>query len=506
MSESVPGSTGNVPLPKAFEDLKKKYQQFLSKRDVNRSMWVFWETSPTTYHDPKGLIELSTGMPNELFFQIDSINLNLLKSPQDPETTSVEITKKIPRELPLARSLQYSEVKGLPPLIDLFKQFARRLNNVPLYGDALWDVLITSGSTDSMFKIFEVFADEETTVLVEELTFVPVVSIIQSTGAKVVPTRINFTDSGRSGLDADYLENLLSNWETGPYKHLSRPRILYTIPTGQNPTGVTIDEETKAKVYELARRFDFLIVEDDPYGYLSLTKYDPENPTYNSYTDNPQFGLQEYISKCLFKSFLRYDVDGRVIRLETLSKIFAPGIRTAFVIANSFIIERLLNYQEVSNRQASGLSQQAIYSTITSMGESAGNGDCIDGWLKWIMKLAALYTERRNVMLHALYESMSYRNGYFTVVEPSAGMFICIKINLGQIGIRETVEGMDRILAMFDKHGVRGVLGYKMAVDREFSRDKLNFFRLTISFAATPEVLVEAVRRMDVGLLEYFSQ
>ena len=78
MSES-----GDVSHPRTFEDLKKRYQQFLSKRDANRSMWVFWETSPTTYHDPKGLIELSTGMPNELFFQIDSINLNLLKSPQD---------------------------------------------------------------------------------------------------------------------------------------------------------------------------------------------------------------------------------------------------------------------------------------------------------------------------------------------------------------------------------------------------------------------------------------
>ncbi|SMN21050.1 similar to Saccharomyces cerevisiae YHR137W ARO9 Aromatic aminotransferase II, catalyzes the first step of tryptophan, phenylalanine, and tyrosine catabolism [Maudiozyma saulgeensis] len=490
--------------PQTYDDLKEIYQSFISRRDKDRHMNIFWETNPSKFNNGnQSLIELSGGMPNESFFPIESINLNILTEPVSNDTIPSIVTREKPEILSLSRTLQYALSEGFPPLIEFIEKFITKLNNIPLYDKNLWKIILAGGSCDSLFKIFETCTDENSTVMVEELTFVPVVSNIINTGAKIIPLKLNLNNKDE-GIDLNYMESLLSNWETGPYKHLERPKFLYTIPTGQNPTGLTQSVEKRRKIYKLAQKFNFVILEDDPYGYLKFPKYNHENPLENPYKDGKSISSDEYIKNVLMKSYISMDTDGRVIRFETFSKIFAPGMRLSFVIMNNFFYDKFLKFQEISTRQPSGISQQIVYSTIHSMTSSKDDKDIIESWLQWIMKLACNYTERRNVMLQALYESESFKIDQFSIVEPSAGMFIIIKINFDE-SKGNIIEQMNKVFNLMDNNGVRAILGYKMAVDQEFSKDHLNFFRLTYSYADNNNQIKEAINRINKSLLEYFK-
>ncbi|KAG0668404.1 hypothetical protein C6P45_004690 [Maudiozyma exigua] len=491
-----------VQIPQTYDDLQQKYQSFISRRDNDRHLNIFWETNPSKFNENNGqkFIELSGGMPHESFFPIDSMNLNILKEPVSQDTISVDITKEKPDKLPLLRTLQYALSEGFQPLIDFIMNFITKLNNIPLYDKSLWKIIIAGGSCDSLYKFFETCTDESTTVMVEELTFVPVISNIINTGAKVIPLRLNL-DNSDEGIDLNYMESLLTNWSKGPYKHLNKPKFLYTIPTGQNPTGLTQSIEKRQKIYQLAQKFDFVILEDDPYGYLKFPKFNHKDPNSNIYKDG--ITSQEYIEKVLMKSYISMDTDGRVVRFETFSKIFAPGMRLSFIIMNKFFYDKFLKFQEISTRQPSGIGQQIVYSTIHSMAHSSNDNDVIEAWLQWIMKLAGNYTERRNVMLESLYKTQSYKQNLLDFVEPSAGMFVIIKIHFKGDNI---IEQMNDLAKIMDNNGVRAILGYKMAVDQNFSHDNLNYFRLTYAYADNTAQIKEAIDRIDKSLVQYFAK
>lgn len=485
------------------EELRNKFAPFISRRDEDRHINIFWETSPSKYSDPsKQFIELSGGMPHTSFFPIESMNVNILTAPGSTETINVPITREQPKKLALAHTLQYALSEGFQPLIDFVRAFVTRLNNVPLYDPSLWQVLIANGSCDSLFKIFQTCTDERSVVLVEELTFVPVISNILATGAKVVPLKLSMSDDDQ-GIDTAYMDNLLANWESGPYANYDRPKFLYTIPTGQNPTGLTQSVEKRRKIYALAQKYDFVILEDDPYGYLKFPKFNHDQPEENPYTST-EMTTERYARDVLMKSYISMDTDGRVIRFETFSKIFAPGMRLSFVILNNFFYEKLLKFQEITTRQPTGISQQIVYSTIHAMTPSNNTDDVIEAWLHWIMKLASCYTGRRNAMLDALYKSEAYSKGLYSVVEPSAGMFIIVNVNFDEErgGV---VQQMNELSKVMDTHGVRAILGYKMAVDRDFSSDHLNFFRLTYAYADNHEQLREAISRLSDSVVEYLA-
>lgn len=491
-----------------FEKLREKYSKFLSRRDVYRKLVSFWDGDLA----PPDLIGLEVGMPNENLFPIKGMDLHLVDRPFDESEGYIASMDRYgrPEGLPIARSLQYAETSGMLPLLKFCKRVVSKINK-PAYDD--WDLILANGSSDSMFKIFETFSDESTTVLMEEFTFTPVVSNVQATGATCVPLKMKLTaDPADQGIDVEYMSHLLDNWANIPeYAHLNKPRFLYTISTGQNPTGMTLSMEKRHQIYAIAQKHDLLILEDDPYGYLKFTPYDPAHPMKNPYNDeNNPLTREDYLENLLTKSFLTFDTDARVIRLESFSKLFAPGLRLSYIVANKFIIERLLNYTEVSTRAPSGASQAIVYTTIKAMASrETAVADELDamfyGWISWVMKLAAAYTHRRNITFKALYESESYKKNLFTVLEPSAGMFIDIKINLPTSTSQDKEQLMDQLHKVIVKNGVKVVLGYKMAVDQKFSVESADFLRLTVAFAKDDDQLTEACHRIDRGILEFFN-
>lgn len=247
-----------------FESLKSRYAPFLSKRDCLKELVKFWDPRP-----PGDVIEMAGGMPNAGFFPVDAIDLGILDKPfgkSSKDTPVAHIRRDEPSEMPLSMSLQYTDTEGMQPLLQFIRKLTQTMH--PPAFDA-WDVCMVNGSSDGLYKVFEVLCDEDSTVLMEEFTFSPVISSVKMQGAHVVPVKMQLSAEPQvQGIDVERLAQMLDHWHEGPYKHLNKPKALYTIATGQNPTGMTLSPEKRRQIYQLAQRHDFLIVEDDPYGYL----------------------------------------------------------------------------------------------------------------------------------------------------------------------------------------------------------------------------------------------
>ena len=144
-----------------------------------------------------------------------------------------------------------------------------------------------------------------------------------------------------------------------------------------------------------------IIVEDDPYFFIQYPGYETEGP-------KPDHSVQpnnEFL-KTLAPSFLQYDYQGRVIRLESFSKSLFPGLRLGYFIANPMFIERLLRATEVETQDPAGLSQAFVLSLLQRWG--------VDGYLVWLQRLQLQYQTRRDWLLdafHALHKArFSYSN------------------------------------------------------------------------------------------------
>lgn len=513
-----------------YEELESNYKGFVSDSFHKEKLLTFWlpdekysylkDIDPFLQNKKKNddLIPLALGMPNSGFFPIESIDLNLTSKPFHYDNlVKTTIDNKQPSELPLSQVLQYGETNGLQPVLDFAKDYVTRLGNAPQYSN--WDVCVGSGSSESLYKIFEIFANENTSFLVEELTFVPALSIVVSKGANLIPMKMNIpvvnknnynndqvSTTDEQGIDVEYLTNLLENWESGKYKDKPRPKFLYTVTTGQNPSGVATCFDKKKKIYQLAQKYDFIIVEDDPYGYLRYPTFNKSNPTENLYKDD-SLTLQKYIDDLLIKSYLSLDTDGRVLRAETFSKIFAPGLRLSFVCGNQYLINQLIKHNDLDTRGASSVSQAVVYSAVKKLAE-VGNCSMSDAWINWFKNVAEEYTDRRNAMLHAIYSSEAFKKGYLEVVEPAAGMFVVIKINFQSLNKPnlDIIEEMNRVEQYFAMNGLNASLIYKMAIDKELSHEHYGLIRTAISFTNDTARLAEAIDRINTSLIEIFEK
>ncbi|MET0686632.1 MAG: PLP-dependent aminotransferase family protein, partial [Solirubrobacteraceae bacterium] len=189
------------------------------------------------------------------------------------------------------RSLQYSTTEGNPALR---AAVAARLTvrGLPTHADQL---LITSGSQQALTLIATVLLEPGDTVLVEEPSYLAALQAFQLAGASVVPVPCD-----DDGLDPDAVAALAE-------RHGAR--LLYTIPTFQNPTGRTLPRDRREALVAHARRLRFWLLEDDPYGELR-------------YSGTPLPPLAAIAPD---------DGDELVLSLSTLSKIAAPGLRIGWV-------------------------------------------------------------------------------------------------------------------------------------------------------------------------------
>ncbi|OBZ65805.1 hypothetical protein A0H81_14224 [Grifola frondosa] len=207
------------------------------------------------------------------------------------------------------------------------------------------------------------------------------------------------------GLIPEELERILANWNE---ERGRRPHVLYTVPCGQNPTGSTLSLERRKQIYEIAQRFDLIIIEDDPYYFL---QYD--SPTSQTTSLDSPF----------MPSFLSLDVDGRVMRVD--SKIMAPGMRLGWITSNPGFHEHLVSYTDSSTQHPHGFGQILITELL------GAHGWQIAGFDRWVRSLRTEYHRRRGFFLDLFAREVA-STALASASSPEAGMFVWIRVNVEQ--------------------------------------------------------------------------
>jgi 2-aminoadipate transaminase len=240
---------------------------------------------------------MAYGNPDPALFPSEGIAAAAARVLADPDRAAV--------------ALQYGSIQGQPKMIALV---ASRLEEEGIHVNTE-NVIITNGASSAISLATRALIDEGDAVLVEAPSFPGALSVYQRAGAELINLPM-----GPQGIDVAAAESLLASLHVRGI----RPKILYTIPTFQNPSGLTIPAAARRSLVAIAQRYDLLIIEDDAYRDLY---YDAQNAP-------------------LPESLYAIDHDSRVVRTGTFSKILAPGMRLGWAIAQPEIIRRMLLLKE----------------------------------------------------------------------------------------------------------------------------------------------------------------
>jgi aromatic amino acid aminotransferase I / 2-aminoadipate transaminase len=309
----------------------------------------------------------------------------------------------------LARGLNYSNAAGSQPLVRFLTEHVEIVHNPP-YSN--WETVLTCGTTSATEFLLRMLCDRGDTILTERYTYAGTIELAALLGVKL---RGISMDAG--GIIPDELESSLQCWNIavdGP-----RPAILYTIPSGQNPTGGTQTLERKRAIYALAEKYDLLIIEDDPYYFLRMDTDAPPNHSDTTNPSSPQHA-KTYLAR-LMPSYLAIDHSGRVIRLDSTSKILAPGLRAGWITACADIIAKFSSYTEVSTVSVSGPSQLMLWHLLE---ETWGHV----GFFCWLDGLSRRYKKRLDALVDACERYLPKDLCCWRV--PECGMFLWVATDL----------------------------------------------------------------------------
>jgi 2-aminoadipate transaminase len=275
-----------------------------------------------------------------------------------------------------AQALQYGPTAGLEPIKDVIVE-VMGAEGTPARQE---DVFVTTGAQQGLDLVAKVFLDEGDAVLCEGPTYAGALNAFAAYRPKIAHAPMD-----RAGIiPVAARETLMRARKQGIHV-----KFIYTVPNFQNPAGVTMVAERRREMLELAREFDLIIVEDNPYGML---RFEGE--------PLPTLAALEQEDG---------DVD-RVVYLGTFSKIFAPGVRLGWVHAQPGILHKINVGKQGADLCSSNLSQMMISSYFR-------NAD----WRAYVKRLTGMYRERRDAMLDALAEFMP-KEVHWT--HPEGGLFV----------------------------------------------------------------------------------
>ena len=237
------------------------------------------------YASDKSVVSLSAGNPSPEAFPVEEIK---------------EISKRIFEEDPIS-ALQYSVTEGYTPLRETLREYMKKNHNVGTDND---DILITTGAQQIMDLATKSLVNEGDVIITEAPSFIGSLNTFRSYNAKLVGVEIE-----SDGMSIDGLEKAL--------KENPSTRFIYTIPNFQNPSGITMSLEKRKAMYDLAKKYQVLILEDNPYGDL---RYSGE----------------------AVPSIKSFDTEGIVIYAGSMSKVVSPGIRVAYTIAPKPIFQKMV--------------------------------------------------------------------------------------------------------------------------------------------------------------------
>lgn len=275
--------------------------------------------------------------------------------------------------------LQYGSTDGYVPLREMISRHSIRSGmNVDIS-----NILITTGSQQALDLLGKIFINRGDRILVESPTYLGALQAWNAYGADYITVPVD-----EYGMRTDLLEEALR----------IGPKFIYVLPNFQNPTGTTLSIERRIKVIELADRYGVPIVEDDPYGQL-------------------RFEGEDLPSVEILDSRMREQngtYTGNVIYLSTFSKILAPGLRLAWVIAPDNVIRKLALAKQGTDLNTSTFNQIVAH--------EVGQHGFID---RHVQVMKEVYRERRNTMLDSLEEHMPEGVSW---THPQGGLFLWVTL------------------------------------------------------------------------------
>lgn len=331
--------------------------------------------------------------------------------------------------------LHYGESQGYPGLLDVISQrMAQR--GAPVDPARL---MVTNGSQQGIDLIARTLFDPGDFVVVEGPTYFGAMQVFDCFEVNYRTVEID-----SEGLILEQLEAAFAAEPT--------PKALYTVPTFQNPTGVTISMERRKKIIELSKKFNVPIIEDDPYGELHFAGN--ETP--------PLFAL-----------------DDDIIHLGTFSKTLAPSLRMGWMVMPEPLIPTLVNSKEAVDIQSDRLVQRAVVSAIE------------DGWLdQHLTEARELYAARCQRMLDGLAREMPEGTRWIT---PGGGFFVWVLLPDGLTS--------NELLPIAGEHGVAYLPG------SAFYPDQRHEPALRLGFSTLPEAEIdEGIRRLGKATADALSR
>ncbi len=285
-----------------------------------------------------------------------------------PKEAIAEISAELLKNDPVL-ALQYSITEGYTPLRDYLKNWMSEKN---CFHPEFDDLIITSGGQQANELSCKVLLNEGDTLLCESPSFIGSLNAFRSYNVN-----LKGIDMDEDGINIEKLENAL---KTEP-----NVKILYLIPNFQNPTGRTMSLAKRKAVYELACKYDFIILEDDPYGELRFAGE-------------------------TIPSIKSLDTEGRVIYSSTFSKLISPGFRTGYVSAPAAIIQKIVVCKQVSDVHSNIWAQVVSHRFMSSVNRE-----------EHFNKLRAIYKEKCELMCSLIESGFSKK---ITYTKPEGGLFI----------------------------------------------------------------------------------
>ncbi|KAJ7498959.1 pyridoxal phosphate-dependent transferase [Mycena latifolia] len=447
------------------------------------------QTSPLKglqkYWGKPGLISLAGGLPSPAYFPFSDISANVLVSNSFPveatqgsssfswlwkllgadkeKTTSVTIPKYPARP----------EDINLATLQKIVKEFTDKVYK-PAYGN--YTTLLHAGNTDGWNKVVITLCNPGDGVLAS----------MQPFGIKPVPVAID-----GFGMRSDALRTILTEWDEAALG-MPRPRVIYAVPIGENPTGTTTPVARKKEIYQICVEF--------------------------ARTGATGGSEEERFIASLEPSYLKFDYQGRVIRLDTFSKTIAPGCRLGWYTCNPMFAERLERASETSTQAPCGFGQALVTASLLEWG--------YEGYIRWLKALRLQYTMRRDFFVDCLAEEFQLTvapgtamsegcqvysgfakpkrnltgyfnekvpmsNALFSFVPPTSGMFVWIKVHFDQHPSFATLGPKDLEMKLWIELAETGLLlgpGAMFCPTGDYESETTGHFRISFSNGENTEM------------------
>ena len=343
------------------------------------------------------------------------------------------------------QALQYSTTEGYPPLREMIARHTARYS-VEITAD---NILITSGSQQALDFLGRLFINRGDYIVVESPTYLGALQAWNAYGAQYIPVRAD-----ENGMIVDELEAALR----------IGPKFIYILPNFQNPSGSTLSLERRRQLVELADQYGVPVVEDDPYGQLRYEgEHIPSLVSLDSEYRGPHCG----------------HYSGNVIYLSTFSKLLAPGLRLAWVIAPPEVICKLVLTKQAADLHTASFNQYVAY--------EVAKGGFLDEHVKTIR---ATYKERRDVMFEMMEEMFPPEVSWS---RPQGGMFLWGILPNEMDAADVLKRAIDKKVAFVPGEAFHPRGGGK------------NTMRINFSYSS-PETIREGITRLGITLKELIRE